>query len=665
MKLRFTIFLALLSLAYYSSPLCAQNTILTYQGNLQDSGTNFTGAGQFQFALVTSSNANQTATATASAPISGFITTITVTFGGSGYTTPPAVTIFGGGGGGAMATAALNTNGVVTAITINPGNNGSNYTTAPSVIVAPPPPAYTYTTYWSNDGTSVAGSEPFASVSVGVTNGLFTVALGDTTIANMSAISAALFSQPNLQLQTWFNDGTKGFAALSPAQNLTASPYAAFADNASNILGSVPANQITGMAADSLLPTNAVFSGPVTATGFSGNGTNLTSLNASSLVTGTVSLNCLSGITSSQLAAATWQLATNVNGGDATLATNVVFGIAITNAFITNSTFAGNGGGLVNLPASQLASIGNTNGVAAGNFFVGTAGNSFMAGYNNTGIGAHALAANTNGFYNVAAGLNTLLSNVNGSGNTAIGTYAMQANVNGSGNTAVGLDALYTNTNGINNTASGINALYSNTNSDNTADGANALQESIGFGNTAIGYNALNASLTGSNNIALGYLAGQSITTGSSNIDIGNTGFSSDANVVRIGSGQTATYLVGNVFTPSGTVQSSCDRNLKENFSPINPQTVLARVAAMPVTEWNYKTDKADEHIGPMAQDFHAAFGLNGVDDKHISVVDEGGVALAAIQGLNQKLNEKDAEIDDLKARLEKLERLMNAKQAK
>ena len=65
------------------------------------------------------------------------------------------------------------------------------------------------------------------------------------------------------------------------------------------------------------------------------------------------------------------------------------------------------------------------------------------------------------------------------------------------------------------------------------------------------------------------------------------------------------------------------------------------------------------KHIGPMAQDFHAAFQLDGADDKHISVVDEGGVALAAIQGLNQKLEEQRAENADLKARLEKLEQLL------
>jgi hypothetical protein len=122
------------------------------------------------------------------------------------------------------------------------------------------------------------------------------------------------------------------------------------------------------------------------------------------------------------------------------------------------------------------------------------------------------------------------------------------------------------------------------------------------------------------------------------------------------------------VITNDGTIYCkntvlTSDRALKENFTPLDGGTVLARVAAMPVTEWNYKDDGADKkHIGPMAQDFQAAFGLNGGDDKHISTVDEGGVALAAIQGLNQKVEEKDVEIADLRARLEKLEQLMTEK---
>ncbi|HEY1787636.1 MAG TPA: tail fiber domain-containing protein, partial [Verrucomicrobiae bacterium] len=660
MKMRFTIFPTLLLMALYGPGLQAQNVVVAYQGSIQDGGTNFTGTGLFQFALVTSSNANQTATATAEAPVNGFITAIDVAFGGSGYVTAPVVTIFGGGGTGAMATATIS-NGVVKAVNINTGGNGANYTNAPTVTIAAPPPALTYTTYWSNDGTSVAGSEPLAAIGAGVTNGLFTVGLGDITVPNMSAISASLFGQSGLQLQIWFSDGENGFAALSPVENLATAPYAAFADNASNILGAIPAARISGTVLNSTLPTNAVFPGPVTATVFSGSGTNLTSLNAGSLTVGTVPLSALSGITSNQLNATTWQMATNLNGGIAILADNVIAGIAITNATIIGSSFSGNGAGVTNLSGAQLVSIGNSNPSAGGNFFLGAAGNSTMAGYNNTGIGVHALDSNTNGLNNMAAGLNSLMSSTGGNNNTAIGTYTLQANVGGNNNTALGLDALYSNTNGSYNTASGIYALYSTlSGGDNTADGTYALQSSTsGFGNTAIGFNALNASTTGSNNIALGYLAGQAIVAGSSNIDIGNVGFSSDANVIRIGSGQTATYLSGTLYVNGMALTS--DRAVKENFTPINPKEVLSKVLAMPVNKWQYKTDAVGiNHIGPMAQDFHSAFGLNGTDDKHISVVDEGGVALAAIQGLNQKLNEKDTEIQALEARLEKLERLVN-----
>jgi type VI secretion system secreted protein VgrG len=107
------------------------------------------------------------------------------------------------------------------------------------------------------------------------------------------------------------------------------------------------------------------------------------------------------------------------------------------------------------------------------------------------------------------------------------------------------------------------------------------------------------------------------------------------------------------------------DRAAKENFTEISPKEVLDKVAALPLSRWNYKEDKGSAHIGPMAQDFRAAFNL-GRDDKHIATVDEEGVALAAIQGLNQKLGEKEAEIaalkqknDSLETRLDKLEALI------
>jgi hypothetical protein len=111
------------------------------------------------------------------------------------------------------------------------------------------------------------------------------------------------------------------------------------------------------------------------------------------------------------------------------------------------------------------------------------------------------------------------------------------------------------------------------------------------------------------------------------------------------------------------------DRNAKENFEPINSREVLEKVAALPITRWNFKQDTCSEHLGPMAQDFYAAFGL-GTDDKHIATVDADGVALAAIQGLNAKvesgkrkteasLEELRAENAELKARLAALEKTL------
>ena len=84
-----------------------------------------------------------------------------------------------------------------------------------------------------------------------------------------------------------------------------------------------------------------------------------------------------------------------------------------------------------------------------------------------------------------------------------------------------------------------------------------------------------------------------------------------------------------------------------------------------PVRKWNYKTDPANKHhIGPTAQDFQAAFELNGDDDIHISSVDAQGIALAAIQGLNQKMEKKlmarDAEISELKKSLAELKQLFD-----
>lgn len=98
------------------------------------------------------------------------------------------------------------------------------------------------------------------------------------------------------------------------------------------------------------------------------------------------------------------------------------------------------------------------------------------------------------------------------------------------------------------------------------------------------------------------------------------------------------------------------DRALKSNFAPVDGQAVLAQVAALPIETWNYRDDDpAVRHLGPMAQDFAAAFGV-GADNRHIHPLDGQGVALAAIQGLTALLQDQQTQTAALAARLAALE---------
>jgi hypothetical protein len=95
------------------------------------------------------------------------------------------------------------------------------------------------------------------------------------------------------------------------------------------------------------------------------------------------------------------------------------------------------------------------------------------------------------------------------------------------------------------------------------------------------------------------------------------------------------------------------DRNVKEAFETTDPLLILQRLSDLPIQTWSYKwNDAAIRHIGPMAQDFAAAFGV-GEDDKHICPVDAQGVAFAAIQGLYHIVQEKEAQTESLQAQLQ------------
>ncbi|HEY7061763.1 MAG TPA: tail fiber domain-containing protein [Chloroflexota bacterium] len=111
---------------------------------------------------------------------------------------------------------------------------------------------------------------------------------------------------------------------------------------------------------------------------------------------------------------------------------------------------------------------------------------------------------------------------------------------------------------------------------------------------------------------------------------------------------------IADMFNQAGA--SLSDRNKKSHFAKVNPREVLARVVSLPIETWNYLGQgPAIRHIGPMAQDFHAAFGV-GEDDTRISYVDANGVALAAIQGLYQLVQEQEMQLTVLEAQLAALE---------
>ncbi len=126
----------------------------------------------------------------------------------------------------------------------------------------------------------------------------------------------------------------------------------------------------------------------------------------------------------------------------------------------------------------------------------------------------------------------------------------------------------------------------------------------------------------------------------SGNVSIGNV---TPTNKLHVDGGVSATAFV-----------TTSDRNAKENFTAVSPREILDKVAALPISRWNYKTMNDGSHLGPTAQDFYAAFSLGG-SDQTITTVDPDGVALAAIQGLNQKVEEQRTELQQKQAELAEL----------
>ncbi len=589
--------------------------IINYQGRIVDGGTNFNGTGLFKFALVDGgTNTASQATATA-VTNSHFVTGITITFGGSGYASAPTVTITGGGGSSAAATSTIS-GGVVVNITVT--NAGSGYTSVPTVTIAPPPPNILYATFWSNGVNTV---------SLPVTKGLYSVLLGDTTITNMSSsIPATAFTNATVQLRVWFNDGVNGLQQLSPDQRLGAAGYALVANSISpSSTGTVYGQSLDIGSGNSLAGSFSSIAG----------GVNNTDQSSDSAIGG-----------GSNNTIQVFSQYSTVGGGN-------------NNSVLSNSPESTIAGGINNIASGPYSTVCGGQGNSAsgtGSFVGGGSGDAFGG---NTASGGNSTVCG--GLNNTASGTGSFV----GGGGTVGGAVA--ANIaSGPASTVCG---------GLGNTASGTGSFVGGGNGNNIQGSDQNSFLGGGF-NNSIGPNANCATIPGGqynavgNGVqfafAAGYRAkanhtGTFVWADNQNADFGSissnqVSFRCQGGVLFTSGSGAANNTVS--WTPgSGAWSFTSDRNAKENFETLDVQAILAKVAQLPLTEWSYK-GYTDRHVGPMAQDFHAAFPFNA-NDRMLNSADLAGVSLAAIQGLNQKLEEqvkeKDGQIAELHRELGEL----------
>ncbi len=414
-----------------------------------------------------------------------------------------------------------------------------------------------------------------------VSNGLFTVTLDFGT---------GVFTGPNRWLGiTARTNGAASFTTLAPRQPLLPMPYAIMANTASNLMGTLPAAQLSGGTANINISGNAA-----TATWAN----NITGPLYGD-VTGTQGATVVSTV-GGQTAA---NIASGVSAANAATSANTASAIVRRDASGNFSAGSVTLGGVLNLPvttasAGIIYSAGSRllHAYGAGNSFVGlNAGNLTMSGADNTANGSQALLNNTSGSNNIAvgyqagywittgssnidignqgtaidnniirigsgqsqtfiagvingngAGLGGLnasalfsIGNTNGGvGNFFVGYDAGNSTTSGSDNTAYGDFAFFSNTSGSYNTANGYEALLENTSGSlNTANGCYALlYNTSGSGNTAIGNAALYSNTSGSDNTAIGIGALNSSTNGFGNIAVGVDALQLSGN----GSGNTA-----------------------------------------------------------------------------------------------------------------------------
>jgi hypothetical protein len=285
--------------------------------------------------------------------------------------------------------------------------------------------------------------------------------------------------------------------------------------------------------------------------------------------------------------------------------------------------------------------------LAAGPFSVAMGGANQALGASSTALGNNTVASAA---YSTAMGANTvssgLASTALGAGTKAIGDYSIAG---GSNSSATGL-ASFAMGNGA--VASGPGSVAFG-----TVSQANGV-DSVAMG-VRVAAGGDYSVVLGSDAVALAAASGTFVFADHSTLT-DFIGFAPNEFLVRAAGGvgfyTNAALTTGLRLAPSGSQWLGVsDETTKEHFRDVSGEDVLQKIAAMPVREWSYKAqDPSIRHIGPTAQDFHAAFGL-GEDPLRIGTMDADGVALASVKALEQRTRSAAEERAALLAELDRL----------
>jgi hypothetical protein len=571
----------------------------------------------------------------------------------------------------------------------------------------------TFTVFDALTGGSVVAG-PATNSAVGISNGLFAVTLDFGSSA--FRLGAARWLEIGAR-----TNGAAGFATLSPRQKFLATPYAITAGNLTGTVGnsqlannSLAVNAGAGLGGGGVVPlggsTTLSNLGVISVTGDAditattiGGAVTLGDTGTNADVPGTLVKRDAAG----SFAAANITLDGNLNLPATSPTAGAIYsaGVPLVQRFGNNNFFAGYGAGNFTMTGAFNTGVG----------YQALAGN--VSGDGNAAFGLNALLSNTSGSHNTAGGLDALVSNTQASDNAAFGSYALQNNTFGNWNTAVGSESLSFNTNGGNNTAVGFQSMQDNrSGNDNVGVGVDALQNNTtggantavgtsalldnttGFYSTALGQSALQSAnsggnntalgafaswklTTGTGNIAIGVNAGQAIVTGSNDIDIGNDGFGDESNAIRIGTTSHTKAVMGGIYgavvatggtpvyvNPSGLLgTATSSARFKQAIRSMGDASD-ALLALRPVT-FTYKPDldpAGTPQFGLVAEEVEKV-------DPDLVVRDAKGqlysVRYDAVNAmlLNEFLKEhrrveaQSSEISELKARLERLEKLVGA----